>query len=179
MLWSIGGYQTILRSPLTNIKWHSLTWPYTMTTHYWSDFVPNSTFFRIWVVSIEHLRRAWHADRGRLLLHTPGPIHLGLAYVLLVENNPFYELIVIFPDYALRIFLCTISILLHYVIHPAKTAKSSISNKNQYHMLAVNLKTIVAKKPRIHHFNTYQQSIVHKTFQDFADFFLITCILVC
>ena len=42
-----------------------------------------------WVVSIEHLRRVWHADRGRLLLRTPGPVPLGLAYVLLVETNPW------------------------------------------------------------------------------------------
>ena len=27
--------------PLTNVKWHSVTWPYTMKTPYWSDFVPN------------------------------------------------------------------------------------------------------------------------------------------
>ena len=40
-------YQTIWSSPLTNVKWHSLTWPYTMTTSYRSDFVPNSTFYRI------------------------------------------------------------------------------------------------------------------------------------
>ena len=42
-----------------------------------------------WVLSIEHLWRVWHADRGRLLLRTPGPVPLGLAYVLLVETNPF------------------------------------------------------------------------------------------
>ena len=36
---------------------------------------------------------------------------LGLAYVLLVDTNPFSELVVIFPDYALRIFLGTFSIL--------------------------------------------------------------------
>ena len=29
------------------------------------------------------------SDRGRLLLRTPGPVPLGLAYVLLVETNPF------------------------------------------------------------------------------------------
>ena len=40
-------YQTIWSFPLTNIKWHSVTWPYTMTTPYWSDFLPNSTFYRI------------------------------------------------------------------------------------------------------------------------------------
>ena len=30
--------------------------------------------------------------RGRLLLRTPGPVHLGLAYILLVETNPFPNL---------------------------------------------------------------------------------------
>ena len=42
-----GSYQTIWSFPLTKVKWHSVTWPYTMTTPYWSDFVPNSTFYRI------------------------------------------------------------------------------------------------------------------------------------
>ena len=63
-----------------------------MTTPYWSDFVPNSPFTEFWVVSIEHLRRLWHPDRGRLLLRTPGHVPLGLAYVLLVETNPFPNL---------------------------------------------------------------------------------------
>ena len=49
-------------------------------------------FTEFWVVSIEHLRRVWHADRGRLLLRTPGPVPFGLAYVLLVETNPFPNL---------------------------------------------------------------------------------------
>ena len=60
----------------------------------WSTFlfVPNSTSTEFWVVSIEHLRRVWHADRGRLLIRTPGPAPLGLPYVLLVETNPFPNL---------------------------------------------------------------------------------------
>ena len=49
-------------------------------------------FTEFWVVSIEHLRRVWHSDRGSLLLRTPGPVALGLAYVLLVETNPFPNL---------------------------------------------------------------------------------------
>ena len=68
-------------------------------------------FNESWEVSIEHLRRVWHADRGRLLLRTPRPVPLGLAYLLLVETNLLHELI--FPDYALRISLGTFSILLH------------------------------------------------------------------
>ena len=42
-----GSYQTIWYFPLTNVEWHSVTWPYIMTTPYWLDFVPNSTFYRI------------------------------------------------------------------------------------------------------------------------------------
>ena len=61
---------------------------------------------------MEHLERVWHADRGRLLLRTPGPVPMGLAYFLLVETNPFSELVVTFPDYALRISLGTFSIML-------------------------------------------------------------------
>ena len=53
------------------------------------------TFHQI-VVSIGHLKRVWHADRGRLLLRTPGPVPLGLAYVLLVETNPFPNLSLFF-----------------------------------------------------------------------------------
>ena len=69
-------------------------------------------FYEIFV-SIEYLQRVWQADRGRLLIQTPGPVPLGLAYVLRVETNPFSELVVIFLDYALRISLGTFSILPH------------------------------------------------------------------
>ena len=48
VLWSIrGSYPTVWSFPHTNVKWHSVTWPYTMTTPYRSDFIPNSTFYRI------------------------------------------------------------------------------------------------------------------------------------
>ena len=39
-----------------------------------------------------HLQRVWHANRGRLLLRSPGPVPLGPAYDLLVETNPFPNL---------------------------------------------------------------------------------------
>ena len=35
------GYGDLIKQyevSLTNVKWHSVTWPYTMTTPYWSDF---------------------------------------------------------------------------------------------------------------------------------------------
>ena len=53
-------------------------------------------FTEFWVVSIEYFRRVWHADRGRLLLRTTGPVPLGLACVLLVETNPFPNLSLFF-----------------------------------------------------------------------------------
>ena len=58
----------------------------------------------------------WHADRGRFLFRTPCPVPLGLAYSLLVETNPFSELVVIFSDYAFRIILGTFSILLCIIV---------------------------------------------------------------
>ena len=99
VLWSIReSYQTIWSFPLTNVKWHSVTWPYTMTTPYLSDWTEFATDV---------------ACRQETL--TPPDTWsrpLGLAYVLLVKINPFSELVVTSPDYALRISLGTFSILL-------------------------------------------------------------------
>ena len=44
------------------------------------------------------------------------PSNLGLAYVLHIETNPFPELVVIFPDYAIRPSLGTFSILHSFAI---------------------------------------------------------------
>ena len=93
-------------SPLTTV-----TWAYTMTFPTDQTLYRTRLFTEFWEVSIEHLRRVWHAGRGRLLLRTPGPVPLGLAYVLLVETNPFSEFVAIFTDYALRISLGTFLIL--------------------------------------------------------------------
>ena len=87
-LWTIQGFcKTIRRSPLTNVKWHYVTWPYTMTTPYWSNFVPNSTFYRI----LRGFRRTFATGVAcrQGTFWTPSPVYLGLAYVLLVETNPF------------------------------------------------------------------------------------------
>ena len=93
---------------------NDILWPGHIQWHPPSDLTLYRTrpFTEFWVVSIEHLRRVWHADRGRLLLRTTGPVTLGLAYVLLVETNLFSELVAISPDYAIRISLSTFSILL-------------------------------------------------------------------
>ena len=44
-------------------------------------------FTEFWVLSIEHLRRVWHADRGRLLLRTPGPVPYGICKCSFVETT--------------------------------------------------------------------------------------------
>ena len=82
-------YKVSLSQMLNDILWpdHIQWQPPTDQTLY-----RTRPFTEFWVVSIEHLRRVWHADRGRLLLRTPGPVPLGLAYVLLVETNPFPNL---------------------------------------------------------------------------------------
>ena len=82
-------YEVCLSQMLNDILWpdHIQWQPPTDQTLY-----RTRPLTEIWVVSIEHLRRVWHADRGRLLLRTPGPVPLGLAYVLRVETNPFPNL---------------------------------------------------------------------------------------
>ena len=85
----INQYEVSLTQMLNDILWpdHIQWQPPTDQTIY-----RTRPYTEFWVVSIEHLRRVWHADRGRLLLRTPGPVPLGLAYVLLVEINPFPNL---------------------------------------------------------------------------------------
>ena len=82
-------YEVSLSQMLNDILWpdHIQWQPPTDQTLY-----RTRPLTEIWVVSIEHLRQVWHADRGRLLLRTPGPVPLGLAYVLRVETNPFPNL---------------------------------------------------------------------------------------
>ena len=89
------------------IKQHEVSFSQMLNDILWPDHLQwqppsDQTLYRtrpfteFWMVSIEHLRRVWHDDRGRLLLRTPGPVPLGLAHVLLVEINPFSDLVVIF-----------------------------------------------------------------------------------
>ena len=104
-------YTNILQIGMIPHNYYIITYYMNDTPYYYLTLYRTRPFTEFWVVSIEHLRRVWYADRGRLLLRTPGPVPLGLACVLLVETNPFSELVVIFPDYALRISLGTFSIL--------------------------------------------------------------------
>ena len=104
-VWSIrGSYQTIRSFPLTNVKWHSVTWPYTMTTAYWSDSVPNSTFYRI--------LRGFHRTFATVVACRQGALTPPNTLSRLFETFPFSEPVFTFPNYALRISLGTFPILL-------------------------------------------------------------------
>ena len=61
----------------------------------------------LWKVSLEYLRLVWHADRGRLLLQTPGPVPYGTCICSNCWDQSFYELVVILPDYALTTWMCS------------------------------------------------------------------------
>ena len=62
-----------------HLQWHPLLIRH--YTNFWSYYW-SWPYNRIWLftllreVSIEHLQRVWHANRGRLLLRTPGPVPL-------------------------------------------------------------------------------------------------------
>ena len=66
--------------------------PTDQTFHQFHDLDTELDLHRLWVVSMEHLQRLWHASRERLPFRTPGsvPLFVGLACALIVENS--------FPD---------------------------------------------------------------------------------
>ena len=121
VLWSIrGSYQTIWSFPLTNVKWHSVTWPYTMTTPTDQTLYRTRPFTAFWVVSIEHLRRVWHADRGRLLLRTPGPVPYGICKCSFVETTDTQSYITpVYDTFPWLDFLPNLTLLLNIGFHRA------------------------------------------------------------
>ena len=90
-----GSYQAIWSFPFTNVKWHSVTWM-TMTTPFWSDFVPNSNIYRILSGFHRTFATGVACRQGTLIIRPPDSVPLRLAYVQLLETNPFSELVVIF-----------------------------------------------------------------------------------
>ena len=107
-------YQKLLwwSFPLTNVKWHSVTWPFTTTTPYWSDFVPNSTFYRILSGFHRTFATGVACRQGTLTPPDTWSRPFGTCICSTCWDKSFSELVVILPDYALRISLGTFSILL-------------------------------------------------------------------
>ena len=95
-LW--GSHQTLWSLPLPNVTWHSGTWPYTMThsidqtLHQFANLLPNWTLLPILTLLPNFggfhrtLQRVRLANRGRLLLRTPGPVPFGTCICSNVET---------------------------------------------------------------------------------------------
>ena len=85
-------------SPLPNVTWHSGTWPYTMTPsidqtlHQLANVLLNWTLLPILTLLPnvggfdKTLQRVRLANRGRLLLRTPGPVPFGTCICSYVET---------------------------------------------------------------------------------------------
>ena len=83
---------------LPNATWHSGTWPYTMTPsidqtlHLFANLLPNWTLIAILNLLPNFggfhrtLQRVQLANRGRLLLRTPGPVPFGTCICTNVET---------------------------------------------------------------------------------------------
>ena len=91
----------IMKSPSPNVTWHSGTRLYTMTPsidqtlHQYANLIfPNLTLLPILTLLPNFggyhrtLQRVQLANRGRLLLRTPGPSLFWLAFVLMLR--PFF-----------------------------------------------------------------------------------------
>ena len=48
--------------------------PIRLSTNFMT-LIPSLTFTELWVVSIEHLQRVWHASKEHLPFRTPGSVH--------------------------------------------------------------------------------------------------------
>ena len=78
--------------------------------------------------------------QGTLTPTEPGPVPLGLAYILLVETNPFSELVMIFRT-ALRTSLGTFSVCACHIrrYHNASNILFSLANQvRRYFHGAIN-----------------------------------------
>ena len=95
---TIINYQTLWSLPLPNVTWHSGTWPYTMTPsidqtlHLFANLLPNWTLIPILTLLPNFegfhrtLQRVRLANRGRLLLRTPGPVPFWTCICSYVET---------------------------------------------------------------------------------------------
>ena len=93
-----GSHQTLRSLPLPNVTWHSGTWPYTVTPsidqtlHLFAKLLPNWTLIPIMTLFPNFggfhrtLQRVRLANRGRLLLRTPGPVPFGTCICSNVET---------------------------------------------------------------------------------------------
>ena len=113
-----GRYGDLIQQYEVSLYWHSDPWPGTVTSQMIKlssnsmTLRPSLTFIELWVVSMEHLQRVWHASRTRLHFRTPGSVpFIWLAYTPIVKTS-FTDLAVSILDFSPWISLGTFSILL-------------------------------------------------------------------
>ena len=123
VLWLVrGSYQTIWGSPLPNVTRHSGGWPIEWHpplmrhyTNFWPftdlDLITKFDFLPKYVVSIEALQRLRHANRGCLLLRTPGLVPLWDLHVFLCRDQSLLNLSC-FLNFEFRASLCTFVLIL-------------------------------------------------------------------
>ena len=87
-----------------------------MTTPNWSDFVPNSTFYRILTGFHRTFATGVACRQGTLTPPDTESRPFGTCICSTCWDQSFSELVVILPDYALRISLDTFSILLMNIL---------------------------------------------------------------
>ena len=102
---------------------------------YWSDFVPNSTFSRILSGFHRTFATGVACRQGTLTPPDTWSRPFGICIYSTCWDQSFSELVVILPDYALRISLGTFSILLmrYFKIQTQLTNWCSLSL--QFHQL--------------------------------------------
>ena len=86
----MGISSNIMKSPLPNVTWHSGTWH--IQWHLFANLLPNWTLIPILTLLPNFggfhrtLQRVRLANRGRLLLRTPGPVPFGTCICSNVET---------------------------------------------------------------------------------------------
>ena len=91
---------------------NDILWPDHIQTPYWSDFVPNSTFYRILSGFHRTFATGVACRQGTLTPPDTWSRPFGTCICSTCLDQSFSELVVILPDYALRISLATFPILL-------------------------------------------------------------------
>ena len=169
VLWSIwGSHQTLWSLPLPNVTWHSGTWPYTMThsidqtLHQSANLLPNWTLLPILTLLPNFwgfhrtLQRVRLANRGRLLLRTPGPVPFGTCICSNVETILswtcyVYGLFESRTSLGTSILLCGKNYLLqsHYPNRRSPDGRWAKNEKigTEFGRFYGRLKTFLSKKP--------------------------------
>ena len=91
-------------------------------------------YTELWKVSLEHLRRMWHTDKGRLLLGTPGPVPLWTCIRSSCWEQSFFPILSLF------------SLIMHFE-HPSALSRLSDTLLVMWHKKKRLHKLMINKRP--------------------------------